>query len=219
MEYGSSKKYYSQIFLLFLPVIIDYSPKQNIKNNSMDKDLKKVVVLLAHPNMENSQANKALFDAIKEMDDVAIFNLYEMPDENILNMDAWSRIISHANAVIYQFPFYWMSAPSLLKKWQDGIFTYLAKTPAVAGKPLLVATTTGSEFDAYRSGGRNRFTVDELLRPYQGCAIHAGMTWQTPLVVYGMGSADASRNIATGVEVYRKMVETVLADHTVNNAW
>ena len=41
----------------------------------MDKDLKKVVVLLAHPNMENSQANKALFDAIKEMDDVAIFNL------------------------------------------------------------------------------------------------------------------------------------------------
>ena len=33
----------------------------------MDKDLKKVVVLLAHPNMENSQANKALFDAIKEM--------------------------------------------------------------------------------------------------------------------------------------------------------
>lgn len=93
----------------------------------MDKDLKKVVVLLAHPNMENSQANKALFDAIKEMDDVAIFNLYEMPDENILNMDAWSRIISHANAVIYQFPFYWMSAPSLLKKWQDEIFTYLAK--------------------------------------------------------------------------------------------
>lgn len=104
----------------------------------MDKDLKKVVVLLAHPNMENSQANKALFDTIKDIEDVAVFNLYEMPDEDILNMDAWSRIISHANAVVYQFPFYWMSAPSLLKKWQDGIFTYLAKTPAVAGKPLLV---------------------------------------------------------------------------------
>ena len=144
----------------------------------MDKDLKKVVVLLAHPNMENSQANKALLDAIKDIEDVAIFNLYEMLEQDILNMDAWSRIISHANAVVYQFPFYWMSAPSLLKKWQDGIFTYLAKTPAVAGKPLLVVTTTGSEFDAYRSGGRNRFTVDELLRPYQGGAVHAGMIWQ-----------------------------------------
>ena len=156
----------------------------------MDKDLKKVVVLLAHPNMENSQANKALLDAIKDIEDVAVFNLYEMSEQDILNMDAWSRIISHANAVVYQFPFYWMSAPSLLKKWQDGIFTYLAKTPAVAGKPLLVATTTGSEFDAYRSGGRNRFTVDELLRPYQGVLCMQGwygrllswcMVWEHPM--------------------------------------
>ena len=137
--------------------------------------------------MENSQANKALFDTIKDIEDVAVFNLYEMPDEDILNMDAWSRIISHANAVVYQFPFYWMSAPSLLKKWQDGIFTYLAKTPAVAGKPLLVVTTTGSEFDAYRSGGRNRFTVDELLRPYQGwrCACRDGMADSFRGVWYG----------------------------------
>ena len=60
-----------------------------------------------------------------------------------------------------------MSAPSLLKKWQDEVFTFLSKTPAVAGKPLTVVTTTGSEYEAYRSGGRNRFTTDELLRPYQ----------------------------------------------------
>ena len=184
----------------------------------MDKDLKKVVVLLAHPNMENSQANKALFDAIKEMDDVAIFNLYEMPDENILNMDAWSRIISHANAVIYQFPFYWMSAPSLLKKWQDEIFTYLAKTPAVAGKPLLVATTTGSEFDAYRSGGRNRFTVDELLRPYQ-CAVHAGMICQTPFVVYGMGTPDAEKNIALAADLYKKRVMVLIGKNKSEDSW
>ncbi len=78
----------------------------------MDKDLKKVVVLLAHPNMENSQANKALFDAIKDIEDVAVFNLYEMSEQDILNMDAWSRIISNANAVVYQFQIYWMSAPT-----------------------------------------------------------------------------------------------------------
>ncbi|WP_044533188.1 NAD(P)H-dependent oxidoreductase, partial [Bacteroides intestinalis] len=158
-------------------------------------------------------------DAIKEMDDVAIFNLYEMPDENILNMDAWSRIISHANAVIYQFPFYWMSAPSLLKKWQDGIFTYLAKTPAVAGKPLLVATTTGSEFDAYRSGGRNRFTVDELLRPYQCGAVHAGMIWQTPFVVYGMGTPDAEKNIALAADLYKKRVMVLIGKNKSEDSW
>lgn len=185
----------------------------------MDKDLKKVVVLLAHPNMENSQANKALLDAIKDIEDVAIFNLYEMLEQDILNMDAWSRIISHANAVIYQFPFYWMSAPSLLKKWQDGIFTYLAKTPAIAGKPLLVVTTTGSEFDAYRSGGRNRFTVDELLRPYQGGAVHAGMVWQTPFVVYGMGTPDAEKNIALASDLYKKRVMALIGKDKSEDSW
>ena len=60
-------------------------------------------------------------------------------------------------ACIFSFRSIWMSAPSLLKRWLDEVFTYLAKTPAVAGKTLMVVTTAGSEHDAYRSGGRNSF--------------------------------------------------------------
>ena len=121
--------------------------------------------------------------------------------------------------MIYQFPFYWMSAPSLLKKWQDEVFTFLSKTPAVAGKPLTVVTTTGSEFDAYRSGGRNGFTTDELLRPYQASAIHSGMVWQTPIVVYGMGTADAGKNIAEGANTYRQRVEMLVNSSNAGNNW
>lgn len=118
----------------------------------MDKGIKQVVILLAHPDIKSSQANKALMDAVKEMEEVAIYNLYEMRPEDSYNIDLWSKIISQASALVFQFPLYWMSAPSLLKKWQDEVFTYLAKTPAVAGKALLVAVTTGSEYSAYRSG-------------------------------------------------------------------
>lgn len=120
----------------------------------MDKDSKQVVVLLTHPNIKESRANKALMDAISDMGEVAIYNLYEMRVEDAFNAEIWSTIISHASALVFQFPFYWMSAPSLLKRWLDEVFTYLAKTPAVAGKTLMVVTTAGSEHDAYRSGGR-----------------------------------------------------------------
>ena len=118
----------------------------------MNKDLRKVVILLAHPNIKGSQANKALIDAVSDIEGVAVFNLYELSEDIAFNVDEWSKIISDASAVIYQFPFYWMSAPSLLKKWQDEVFTHLSKTPAVAGKPLMIVTTSGSEYDAYRSG-------------------------------------------------------------------
>ena len=109
----------------------------------MNKDLRKVVILLAHPNIKASQANKALIDAVSDIEGVAVFNLYELSEDIAFNVDEWSKIISDTSAVIYQFPFYWMSAPSLLKKWQDEVFTFLSKTPAVAGKPLMVVTTTG----------------------------------------------------------------------------
>lgn len=184
----------------------------------MNNDSKRVVILLAHPNLQESQANKALADAVRDIDGVMVYDLYEYQDQSF-DVNVWSTIISDASMVVFQFPFHWMSAPSLLKRWLDEVFTSLAKTPAVAGKPLQIVTTTGSEYAAYRSGGRNCFTMDELLRPYQGCAIHGGMSWQTPLVVYGMGTADASRNIAMGAEVYKQKIEAVLADHTLHNAW
>ena len=180
----------------------------------MNKDLRKVVILLAHPNIKASQANKALIDAVSDIEGVAVFNLYELSEDI-----EWSKIISDTSAVIYQFPFYWMSAPSLLKKWQDEVFTFLSKTPAVAGKPLMVVTTTGSEYEAYRSGGRNRFTTDELLRPYQGSAIHSGMVWQTPIVIYGMGTADAGKNIAEGANLYKQRVEMLINSSNAGNNW
>ena len=80
----------------------------------MDKDSKQVVVLLTHPNIKESRANKALMDAISDMGEVAIYNLYEMRMEDAFNAEIWSTIISHASALVFQFPFYWMSAPSLL---------------------------------------------------------------------------------------------------------
>lgn len=39
----------------------------------MDKDSKQVVVLLTHPNIKESRANKALMDAISDMGEVAIY--------------------------------------------------------------------------------------------------------------------------------------------------
>lgn len=82
----------------------------------MDKDSKQVVVLLTHPNIKESRANKALMDAISDMGEVAIYNLYEMRVEDAFNAEIWSTIISHASALVFQFPFYWMSAPSLLNR-------------------------------------------------------------------------------------------------------
>ena len=67
----------------------------------MNKDLRKVVILLAHPNMKESQANKALIDAVSDIEGVAVFNLYDQQGASF-DVDEWSKIISDASAVIAQ---------------------------------------------------------------------------------------------------------------------
>lgn len=178
----------------------------NAQKMEETKNSGNVVILLAHPSFKESQANKALIDAVKNIPGVVIMDLYAKS----FDAEAYKKILSEAKAVVFQFPFYWASAPSQLKKWLDEIFTPLAGTEVVKGKPLMVATTTGSEYEAYRSGGRNHFTMDELLRPYQLVANHSGMVWQTPHVVYGVSTPAGTQNVKEGAKVYCQRVEALL---------
>ncbi|NDV79215.1 NAD(P)H-dependent oxidoreductase [Dysgonomonas sp. 511] len=167
------------------------------------REKNKVVILLAHPNFDESQANKELLDAVYNPAEVELYNLYSEKEYSVAE---WATIMTRASSVILQFPFYWMAAPSKLKEWQDTVLNTLAKTPAISGKPCTVVTTTGWSQDSYRSGGKVGFTVDELLRPYQAGVTYAGMVWKSPLIVYGIGTSNSAKNISIGVEQYKNIV-------------
>lgn len=170
-----------------------------------------VLVLLAHPKLNESRANKELIDFVKHEDGVFVFDLYEHETEEF-DLDFWSRQVADASALILQFPLYWMSAPYMLKRWQDEVFYYLSQSPIVLGKPCMLVVTTGSEYESYRSGGKNRFTIDEILRPYQASVLRAGMVWQTPIVVYAAGAEDAGKRISICASKYKEMIEELLVN-------
>jgi glutathione-regulated potassium-efflux system ancillary protein KefG len=50
-------------------------------------------------------------------------------------------------------------------------------------------------------------------------ALHAGMVWQTPVVAYGMGTADAGKNIAEGVNDYKLKIESLIGKSHVSGDW
>ncbi|MDR1258987.1 MAG: NAD(P)H-dependent oxidoreductase [Tannerellaceae bacterium] len=164
----------------------------------------RVVILLAHPAYGQSVANKALAEAVKDLPGVTVIDMYAAE----FTPETYRLPVAEASALVFQFPFHWLSAPSLLKKWCDEIFGGLADS--VKGKKLFVATTTGSEYEAYRSGGRNLFTIDELLRPYQALAHHSGMVWQTPFAVYGASLPTAPASIREGADRYKEIIWSLL---------
>jgi len=41
-------------------------------------------------------------------------------------------------------------------------------TNIVKGKKFMVCCTTGSPKEAYQHGGKNKYTIEEYVRPYEG---------------------------------------------------
>ncbi len=167
-----------------------------------------VLVLVAHPDFAGSRMNAALAAAAAEVEGVEVVNIYDYP----VTADTYRNAVSRVRAIVYQFPFYWMSAPHLLKQWTDEVFMTFVQEGSIAGKEMLVVTTTGSEKAAYRHDGRNKYTMEEYLRPYEGQANHAKMHWNAPIVVYGnpQDAAAAAADLENGCKEYKKQLKAMV---------
>ncbi|MDE6576393.1 MAG: NAD(P)H-dependent oxidoreductase [Opitutales bacterium] len=167
----------------------------------MDKN---VLVLSAHPDIaEKSKACAALLSAVKDLPKVRVMDLSEIP----ATVENYYERVKAASVIVLQFPFWWGSAPAILKTWIDTLMLGFLEDPSMKGKRLLVATSVGSGPEVYRAGGAEQFTVDEILRPFQVMAIYSGMTYLTPFVLYGTMLPDAEQRIQRGAKEYRALIE------------
>jgi glutathione-regulated potassium-efflux system ancillary protein KefG len=168
-----------------------------------------VLLVLAHPALERSRANRALAKAAKPLPGVTFHDLYEEYPDFVVDVDAeQARLVAH-DVIALQFPFYWYSVPALLKEWLDLVwlhgFAYGKTGKALVGKRLFIATTTGGGQDLYTPEGGNRFTMDEFLRPLEQTAYLCGMTWETPFVAHSASICDDA-GLAARAQAYRARI-------------
>jgi len=177
----------------------------NVKQNQTMSN--KVLVLLAHPDMEHSNANKAMANAISDLEGVKVVNIAKKG----LNPEDYIEDVKAADVIVYQFPMWWGAAPAILKEWQDKVLIAYMENPGLKGKKHLCAVTTGSPGSAYRSGGYDLYTIDEILRPYQLSAVVCGMVWQSPFALHGAMGEGSEQNIKKGAEQYRALIQSLVS--------
>ena len=172
-----------------------------------------VLLVLAHPALERSRANRALAKAAKGLSGVTFKDLYETYPDFVVDIETEQEALLKHDVIALQFPLYWYSTPALMKEWLDLVwlhgFAYGEDGVALKGKKLFVACSTGASAKAYHMHGYNRFSMDEFLRPLEQTAHLCGMEWETPFVVHGASVKDDAA-LKAEAERYKARVASLL---------
>lgn len=148
----------------------------------------KTLVIISHPEIMESGSQQYLLSSIPENKDITVHHLDSVyPDFNI-DVEKEQNLLKEHERIIFQFPFYWYSAPALLKKWQDDVltdgFAYGKKGKALVGKEFGLVMSIGVKKEEYQPGGREGFSIDELTKPFQALALKTGMEFLKMLPIF-----------------------------------
>ncbi len=155
----------------------------------------KILILFAHPLFEKSNANAALVRHIPNSPNITFHDLYQEYPEFDVDMKREQELLLLHDIIIWHHPMYWYNCPPLLKQWIDIVlehgWAYGKEGNALKGKILFQVITTGGQKENYSAMGRDRFTVMELLEPFNQTAKVCNMTYLPPYVVHGTHSMKA----------------------------
>lgn len=175
----------------------------------------RVLVLFAHPALERSRVHRALLAAPSRVPEVTLHDLYERYPDLHVDVGREQELLLAHDAIVFQYPFYWYQAPSILKEWQDLVleygWAYGRGGDHLAGKVTFNVITAGGSEQAYQPGGYNRFSVRHLLAPWEATATLCGMRYLAPFVVHG--ALKLTRESASPhAEDYQRVLQALVDD-------
>lgn len=165
----------------------------------------KTIIILAHPNIEQSNINKSWIEALaKSNPEVYVHNIYQKYPNWQIDVAAEQALLLNYDRVIFQYPFQWYNMPPLLKKWLDDVFlqgwAYGHGGENLQDKEFGVSISTAGIDEAYNKavfGG-----VEELLKPMESTAKFVGAKYISYHVFHGAYTPDVNERLPKNIEEY-----------------
>lgn len=153
--------------------------------------MNKILVISGHPDYKSSLANRAILDEFHRLVPSAdiVYLDAEYPDFNIDVPREQKRLVE-ADTVVFEFPFWWYSAPSLMRRYFEMVlshgFAYGSTGTALHGKKLIVSFTAGAPEAAYSPEGYQHYAMEQFIPQFKALSNLCGFNWQEPVVSFGM---------------------------------
>ncbi len=170
----------------------------------------KIVILVFHPVLHKSRVNRVLLSAVEGLKGVNIRYIYDLYPDYQIDIKAEQEVLQQHDIIVWQHPLYWYSSPSLLKEWLDLVlehgFAYGKAGRALEGKSVLSAITSGGRRDVYGSEKGLKFSIRDLLAPFEQTVNLCRMRYLPPFVTHGTHLLRMDQ-IAMAAEDYLRIIE------------
>lgn len=163
--------------------------------------------------METSSINKRWMEELNKFPEkYTVHELYKAYPDEILDIEKEQELIESYDKIIFQFPFYWFSSPPLLKKWLDEVllygWAYGSKSGfKVGGKKIALAISTGIDDEGFSASGKYKYTMKELLRPFELSFEYIKADYREPFIYYGLEQNPSQEWIERSVPLYLDFIE------------
>lgn len=173
--------------------------------------MKKITIISGHTDLKHSVANKTIIETVqKQLPEIDVAKLDELyPDFKIDVAKEQQRLLD-ADIIVFQFPVFWYSAPSLLERWMEETFvhgfSHGSKGDKLKGKKLVLSYTTGAPAGMYSPDGAMGHTTDEFLLCFKATCGLTGMEYAGS--VYTGGVSYGNRTTPELIEEQKKVCVT-----------
>lgn len=153
--------------------------------------MSKILVVSGHPDYKHSIANRAILDEFHRLVPEAeiVYLDAEYPDFKI-DVEKEQKRLVEADTVVFEFPFWWYSAPSLMRRYFELVlshgFAYGASGTALHGKKLVISFTAGARKSAYTPEGYQHYVMDTFIPQFRALSNLCGFVWHDPIISFGM---------------------------------
>lgn len=182
--------------------------------------MNKVLIEFAHPAIKKSRVNQKLIEVAKVFKNVTFNDLYENYPDFFIDVKREQDLLLAHDIIIWHHPFYWYSAPALLKEWMDLVlehgWAYGESGRMLEGKSALSVISTGGRREVYSKEGRNHYTIDEFLVPFKQSANLCRMEYLPPFVVFGSHTI-TDKDIDASAVQYKKLLEMLVGGELDEN--
>ncbi|MFF2092264.1 NAD(P)H-dependent oxidoreductase [Paenibacillus sp. NPDC058174] len=153
----------------------------------------KTLIIVAHPNLENSVINKRWAEELRKYPEkYTVHELYKAYPDGKIDVEKEQQLIESHSKLVFQFPFYWFNCPPLLKQWFDDVFAYGwaygSGGDKLKHRKVGLAVSAGIREEDYSAEGKYRYTLEQLLYPFETTFHYCHAEYASFFAFYGTES-------------------------------